>query len=112
MRYLPDAALTGVDEQFCELSSGHGEFSRRRGPADLGIRSAALMFNTPRIVLVAGLVMALPICASADVTLPALLAEHMVIQRALPVHVWGKAAPDETVVVTFRGETRSTKTDP
>ena len=41
----------------------------------------------------------------ADVTLPALLADHMVVQRGLPVHVWGMAAPNEAVSVTFRGET-------
>ena len=33
----------------------------------------------------------------------------MVVQRDLPVHVWGMAAPGEEVAVTFRGETRSTK---
>ena len=32
----------------------------------------------------------------------------MVIQRNLPVHVWGNAAPGENVTVSFRGETRST----
>jgi sialate O-acetylesterase len=57
------------------------------------------------------LFLALSLCASADVTLPALIAEHMVIQRGLPVHIWGKAAPDEAVAVTFRGETQSTKAD-
>ena len=31
----------------------------------------------------------------------------MVVQRELPVHVWGMAAPGEQVSVTFRGETRS-----
>ena len=29
----------------------------------------------------------------------------MVIQRDLPVHVWGRATPGEPVTVTFRGET-------
>jgi sialate O-acetylesterase len=47
----------------------------------------------------------------ADVTLPALLADHMVIQRGLPVHVWGMATPQEAVSVTFRGETKSTTAD-
>jgi sialate O-acetylesterase len=35
----------------------------------------------------------------------------MVVQRGLPVHVWGKAAPAEAVSVAFRGETRSTTAD-
>jgi sialate O-acetylesterase len=46
---------------------------------------------------------------SAQVALPKILASHMVVQRDLPVHVWGLAAPGEEVSVSFRGETRSTK---
>src|ERR1700685_3771754 len=57
---------------------------------------------------VALLTLALAAAAHADVTLPALLADHMVIQRGLPVHVWGMAAPHEAVSATFRGETKST----
>jgi sialate O-acetylesterase len=47
--------------------------------------------------------------ASAEVALPKILASHMVVQRDLPVHVWGMAAPGEEVSVSFRGETRSVK---
>jgi sialate O-acetylesterase len=46
---------------------------------------------------------------SAQVTLPQILASHMVIQRDLPVHVWGMATAGEEVAVSFRGESRSTK---
>jgi hypothetical protein len=49
--------------------------------------------------------------ASADVTLPSILAEHMVLQRGLPVHIWGKATPGEAVSVASRGETQSTTAD-
>ena len=49
--------------------------------------------------------------ARAEVKLPALLADHMVIQRGLPVHIWGRAEPAEAVSVTFRGETRTTAAD-
>lgn len=45
------------------------------------------------------------------VRLPALFADHMVIQRNEPVHVWGKAAPGEEVAVFFRGAQQSTKAD-
>ncbi len=38
----------------------------------------------------------------ADVTLPGVLADHMVIQRDRPVHVWGNADPGEQVRVSFR----------
>src|SRR5580704_13983334 len=47
----------------------------------------------------------------ADVTLPAVLAEHMVLQRGLPVHIWGSADPGESVAVEFRGETSSATAD-
>ncbi len=46
--------------------------------------------------------------AQAEITLPKVLASHMVVQRNLPVHVWGMAAPNEQVSVSFRGETEST----
>lgn len=57
------------------------------------------------------LISALANSAHADVTLPLLLADHMVVQRGLPVHVWGMAAAQEAVTVTFRGDTRSTTAD-
>jgi len=46
---------------------------------------------------------------SAQVTLPKILTSHMVVQRYLPVHVWGLASAGEEVSVSFRGATRSTK---
>ena len=36
----------------------------------------------------------------------------MVIERDVPVHMWGMAAPGQTVSVSFRGETRNGKADP
>lgn len=65
--------------------------------------------------LLAWLVIAMPFVfltsAVAEVTLPSLLADHMVVQRGLPVHAWGMAAANENVTVTFRGETKSTTAD-
>jgi sialate O-acetylesterase len=55
--------------------------------------------------------LAFAVGANAEVSLPTLLADHMVIQRGLPVHVWGMAAPQEPVTVTFRGETKSGTAD-
>jgi sialate O-acetylesterase len=49
--------------------------------------------------------------ARADVTLPYMVADHMVVQRGLPVHIWGRATPGEPVVVSFRGEQGRTSTD-
>lgn len=50
--------------------------------------------------------------AWADVGLPALFGEHMVVQRDLPVHVWGTAEPGEAVDVEFRGQSVSTTAAP
>jgi sialate O-acetylesterase len=41
--------------------------------------------------------------ASADVELPSIFSDHMVLLRADKVPVWGWAAPGEEVRVTFRG---------
>ena len=51
------------------------------------------------------LLAAAPLCAA--VKLPAILAEHMVLQQNRPVHLWGFADPGETVTATFRGQTAS-----
>ena len=49
---------------------------------------------------------------SAQVTIPKILSDHMVVQRNLPVHVWGKATPGQQVSVTFRDETRVATANP
>lgn len=47
----------------------------------------------------------------AQLTLPKVLSNHMVVQRDRPVHIWGLASPNEGVTVAFRGESRSTEAD-
>ena len=47
----------------------------------------------------------------AQVTLPKILSSHMVMQRDLPVHVWGMASPGQSVSVAFRGESRLVNAD-
>lgn len=49
--------------------------------------------------------------AGAAVSLPAVLGEHMVVQRDLPFHVWGQASPGEAVTASFRGATRTAVAD-
>lgn len=68
----------------------------------------ALSFRSLRV---AGLACLAICCARGDVTLPYILCDHMVVQRDLPVHIWGKAAPGEGVSVAFRGASRSTTAD-
>ena len=56
--------------------------------------------------LVAFALLALP--AGAEVCLPAILSDHMVLQRAAWVPVWGWAAPNESVSVRFGNQAHST----
>jgi len=45
--------------------------------------------------------------AAADVTLPAIFSDHIVLQADASVPVWGWAEPGEKVTVTFAGQTKS-----
>lgn len=44
----------------------------------------------------------------ADVTLPALFSDHMVLQRGARVPVWGVATPGEKITVVFAGQSPAT----
>lgn len=48
---------------------------------------------------------------SAAVRLPAILSDHMVLQRAAQVRVWGWADPREAVKVELGGQQRATEAD-
>ena len=48
--------------------------------------------------------------SSAAVTLPRVLGSGMVLQRGLPVPVWGSAEAGEKVTVSFAGQSKSVKT--
>ncbi|MFA6109030.1 MAG: 9-O-acetylesterase, partial [Candidatus Latescibacterota bacterium] len=54
----------------------------------------------PRL-LFAALVAATLCCgnAAAEVRLPALFGDHMVLQREQPIRVWGWAAPGEPITI-------------
>lgn len=56
-------------------------------------------------------VLALATLARADVRLPNLFGDHMVLQRDAPVAVWGRAEPGESVSVKFAGQAVGTKAD-
>ncbi|WP_437231023.1 sialate O-acetylesterase [Planctomicrobium sp. SH661] len=49
--------------------------------------------------------------ANAAVRTPAVFGSGMVLQRDMPVPVWGWGEPGEEVTVTFRDQSQSTKTD-
>ncbi len=70
--------------------------------------------KSSRYVKIALSVLLAAFCAlsvSAEVRTPTIFADHMVIQRDLPVHVWGLAAPSEEVRVSFRGASRTVTAD-
>jgi sialate O-acetylesterase len=50
--------------------------------------------------------------SKAEVVLPKVFASHMVLQREIPVPVWGTAAPGETFTVNFRNQSKPVQADP
>ncbi len=47
----------------------------------------------------------------AEVSLPKLFSSHMVLQRDMPIHVWGSASPGEAITVSFHDLSNTTTTD-
>jgi sialate O-acetylesterase len=47
----------------------------------------------------------------AEIKLPALVADHMVLQRNIPIPVWGWADPGEQITITFNDKTYKTTTN-
>jgi sialate O-acetylesterase len=50
--------------------------------------------------------------AAAEVQLPGIISDHMLLQRDQPVRIFGNAQPGEAVSVQFRGQTARALTDP
>ncbi|MCI0492841.1 MAG: sialate O-acetylesterase, partial [Planctomycetes bacterium] len=55
------------------------------------------------LVFALACLMAFPLTTQADVKLPAMFTDHAVLQRDMPVPVWGTADPGEEVTVSFVG---------
>ena len=49
--------------------------------------------------------------ADADVRLPSIFSDHMVLQAEMPVPVWGWAYLDEQVTVEFAGQRKTATAD-
>jgi sialate O-acetylesterase len=62
--------------------------------------------NASASLFVAALVLASAAAARADITLPDVLSDSMVLQRGVRVPVWGRAEPGEAVTVSFAGQTK------
>lgn len=78
----------------------------RTEPSDV-LCEALVRFRYLSLVLFAGSSL-----LSAEVSLPKILSNRMVMQRDVPVHVWGMAAPGQGVTVAFRNESRTVNADP
>jgi sialate O-acetylesterase len=50
-------------------------------------------------------------CAFADIRLPKIFGDSMVLQRDRPVAVWGWADANEKIIVSFHQQTKATKAD-
>jgi len=60
------------------------------------VRSAAVVCGLVWIIVAAD--------ARADVRLPALISDHMVLQQGMAVAIWGSADAGENITVKFRGQ--------
>ena len=49
--------------------------------------------------------------ARSQVKVPQLFSSHMVLQRDMPIHIWGEAAPGEEVTVSLKNAIASTTAD-
>src|SRR5262245_43609983 len=58
-----------------------------------------------------GAISCLPLTARADVKLPNIFTDHAVLQRDMPVPVWGWADPGEEVTVSIAGQTHKATAD-
>ncbi len=75
------------------------------------VRAHSVLRATP-----IGVVLALGICLPqlalrAEVRLPAIISENMVLQADVPNRIWGKAEPGESVEVAFAGQSVKTQAD-
>ncbi|MBX0290282.1 beta galactosidase jelly roll domain-containing protein [Hymenobacter sp. HSC-4F20] len=69
-----------------------------------------MIHNSLKALLLLGIVAAQP--AAAQVRLPRLVSDGMVLQREQPVRIWGWAAKGEKVSVAFQGKTYQATTGP
>lgn len=68
-------------------------------------------FSTALWLVLCASAFALPINSRAQVDFPAIFNHHMVLQRDMPVPVFGTDTPGTTVTVEFAGQTKSTTAD-
>ena len=67
--------------------------------------------KTPFILRLALAVAVSTSCAWADIKLPAIISDHMVLEKAAKVPIWGSADPGEEVTVSLNGIAATAKAD-
>ena len=67
------------------------------------------MKHRPLLVALAALIASLTQTALADVKLPAIISDHMVLQQKEDCAIWGWADPGEAITVTIGDKSKSTK---
>ena len=71
-----------------------------------------LISRTSRVLFLLSLLTALAAStAMAELKLPSIVADHMVLQQSRPVPIWGWAQPGEEVTVAIAGQTVKGKAD-
>ena len=55
--------------------------------------------------ILTGCLLAVLVCAHAEVSLNSIFSDHMIIQKGVPVPVWGTAGENEKITVSFNGQT-------
>ena len=66
---------------------------------------------TPMLPLFAVAIVFTATQAHGEAKLPKIFSSHMVLQRDLPIHIWGEAAPGEPVAVSLQNTNASTIAD-
>ena len=82
---------------------------RLTADSELSVRSMSEIQNSTYLVclmLVLG-----PVTASADVKLPAVFGDHMVLQQQAPIRIWGWADDGEKVTVNLGEQSASATAD-
>ncbi|ABF40698.1 Sialate O-acetylesterase [Candidatus Koribacter versatilis Ellin345] len=57
------------------------------------------------------IVLCLASCVFAEVSLPAVLSDGAVLQRGMPIHFFGRAAPGEAITISLNKQSKSTTAD-
>src|SRR5438309_250598 len=72
------------------------------------VRQSGLVLNPmKKITLLLAFALALAVAARAELKLPAIIGDHMVLQQKQPNPIWGWDTPGTKVSVTFAGQTQT-----